>query len=144
MQKALKAKLEKMTRDQLMELIEELCRTPDTQKLVNTIVAPKKTDVDRLVQKLAERCEIFMCNSCNANDYGRMEQALIPIISVYRFADMKTSAYITWKTYLAFYENDFEDYYDLIGDMLSNLGSNLERYPETFTEAERIQYTGIL
>ena len=60
MQKNLKAKLEKMSRDQLLELLEEMGHVPDMQKMIKTMVAPRKVDIDRLVQQLSNRCEIYM------------------------------------------------------------------------------------
>ena len=98
MQKHLKTKLEKLSRDQLLELLEELGNDPDVQKLIKAMVAPRKADIDRLVQQLSNRCEIYMCNSCNAKDYDRILSALTPIYGAYRFADTKTAVYITWKT----------------------------------------------
>ena len=99
MQKNLKLKLEHLSRDQLLELLEELSNVPDVQKMIKAMVAPSKGDLDRLVQQLANRCEIYMCNSCNAKDYDRMLSALTPIYGAYRFADTKIAAYIAWKTY---------------------------------------------
>ena len=98
MQKHLKTKLEKLSRDQLLALLEELGNDPDVQKLIKAMVAPRKADIDRLVQQLSNRCEIYMCNSCNAKDYDRILSALTPIYGAYRFADTKTAVYITWKT----------------------------------------------
>ena len=63
MQKNLKAKLEKFSREQLLELLEELGNVPEVQKIIKAMVTPSKGDIDRLVQQLANRCEIFMCNS---------------------------------------------------------------------------------
>ena len=98
MQKNLKLKLEHLSRDQLLELLEELGNVPDVQKMIKTMVAPSKSDIDRLVQQLSNRCEIYMCNSCNAKDYDQILSALTPIYGAYRFADTKTAVYITWKT----------------------------------------------
>ena len=140
MQKNLKAKLEKLSRDQLLELLEELGNVPDVQKMIKTMVAPRKVDIDRLVQQLSNQCEIYMCNSCNAKDYDRMLSALTPIYGAYRFADSKTAAYITWKTYCVLLDNDIEDYYELIGDMISDLSFNLLQYPDMFTNEEKIRY----
>lgn len=140
MQKNLKQKLEQLSRNQLLELLEELSNVPDVQKMIKALVAPSKGDIDRLVQQLANRCEIYMCNSCNAKDYDRILLALTPIYGAYRFADTKTAAYITWKTYCVLLDNDIEDYYELIGDMISDLSFNLLQHPDMFTNEEKIRY----
>lgn len=140
MQKNLKLKLEQLSRDQLLELLEELSNDPDVQKLIKAMVAPSKVDIDRLVQQLSNRCEIYMCNSCNVKYYDRMLSALTPIYGAYRFADTKTAAYITWKTYCVLLDNDIEDYYELIGDMISDLSFNLLQHPDMFTNEEKIRY----
>ena len=140
MQKNLKAELEKLSREQLLELLEELGNVPDVQKMIKAMVAPSKSDIDRLVQKLDVRCEIYMCNSCNAKDYGRILSALTPIYGAYRFADTKTAAYITWQTYCVLLDNDIEDHYELIGDMISDLSFNLFQHPDMFTNEEKIRY----
>lgn len=140
MQKNLKTKLERMSKEQLLELMEELCNLSDVQKMIKAMVAPSKSDIDRLIQKLSDRCEIYMCNSCNEKDYDRMCLALTPIYAACRFADTKISAYITWETYQVLLENDIEEYYELIGGMLSDLRHNLRNYPDVFTNDERNRY----
>ena len=140
MQKNLKAKLEKLSREQLLELLEELGNVPDVQKMIKAMVAPSKGDINRLVQQLANRCEIYMCNSCNAKDYDWILLALIPIYGAYRFADAKTAAYITWKTYCVLLDNDIEDYYELIGDMISGLRFSMREHPDMFTNEEKLRY----
>lgn len=42
MQKNLKLKLEKLSRDQLLDLLEELSNVPDVQKMIKAMVAPVK------------------------------------------------------------------------------------------------------
>ena len=140
MQKQLKTKLEKLSRDQLLELLEELGNDPDVQKLIKAMVAPRKADIDRLVQQLSNRCEIYMCNSCNAKDYDRMLSALTPIYGAYRFADTKIATYIAWKTYCVLLDNDIEDYYELIGDMISDLRFSMRHHPDIFTNEEKLRY----
>ena len=99
MQKNLKLKLEHLSRDQPLELLEELSNVPEVQKIIKAMVTPSKGDIDRLVQQLANRCEIYMCNSCNAKDYDRMLSALTPIYGTYRFADTKIAAYIACESW---------------------------------------------
>ena len=140
MQKHLKTKLEKLSRDQLLELLEELGNDPDVQKLIKAMVAPRKADIDRLVQQLSNRCEIYMCNSCNAKEYDRILSALTPIYGAYRFADAKTAAYIAWKTYCVLLDYDIEDYYELIGDMISDLRFSMRQHPDMFTNEEKLRY----
>lgn len=140
MQRNLKTKLEKMSREQLLELLEELCNSSDVQKIIKAMVSPSKNDIDRLVQKLADRCEIFVSNSCNAKDYDRILSTLMPLYGAHRFADPQMSAYITWKTYQALCRNDIEDYYELIGDMISDLRNNMRNHPDMFTNEERMRY----
>ena len=144
MQKNLKTKLEQMSKEQLLELLEELSNVPDVQKMIKAMVAPSKSDIDRLIQKLSDRCEIYMCNSCNEKDYDRMCLALTPIYGAYRFADMKTATYITWKTYCVFLDNDIENYYELIGDMISDLRHNIRNYPDLFSNDERKRYAELV
>ena len=144
MQKNLKTKLEQMGKEQLLELLEELCNLPDVQKMIKVMVAPSKSDIDRLIRKLFCRCEIYMCNSCNEKDYDRMCLALTPIYSVYRFADINMAAYIAWETYQVLSQNDIEDYYELIGDMISDLRHNMRNHPDLFSNDERKRYAELV
>ena len=41
MQKNLKLKLEKSSRDQLLDLLEELSNVPDVQRMIKAMVAPQ-------------------------------------------------------------------------------------------------------
>ena len=143
MQKNLKTKLENMSKEQLLALMDELCQLPDVRKMVKAMVSPNKNDIDRMIQNLTDCCERFMCNSCNAKDYDRMVAALAPIYGVYRFADIKLCAYITEETYSVLCDNGIEDYYELIGDMISDLSVNMQQHPNEFTADERKRYAEI-
>lgn len=39
-----------LQKEQLLELLEELCNLPDVQKMIKVMVAPSKSDIDRLIQ----------------------------------------------------------------------------------------------
>ena len=49
-------------------------------------------------------------------------------------------AYIAWKTYCVLLDYDIEDYYELIGDMISDLSFNLLQHPDMFTNEEKMRY----
>ena len=66
--------------------------------------------------------------------------ALTPIYGAYRFADTKTAAYITWQAYCVLLDNDIEDYYELIGDMISDLRFSMREHPDLFTNEEKVWY----
>ena len=69
-----------------------------------------------------------------------MLSALTPIYGAYRFADTKIAAYIAWKTYCVLLDYDIEDYYELIGDMISDLRFNMRQHPDMFTNEEKLRY----
>ena len=81
MQKNLKTKLENMSKEQLLALMDELCQLPDVRKMVKAMVSPNK--------------------------------------------------------------NDIEDYYELIGEMISDLSVNMQQHPNEFTADERKHYAEI-
>lgn len=146
MQKRLKEKLEKLSREQLLDLLETLCGISEAQNMLKLMVSPSKRDIDRALDKFRDRCEIFICNSCNMRDYDRMCRALEPLYAAYKYADAKTSAYIIYGIHCALYDNNLldQEYGDIMADLLGDLESILKSSPEVFTEEERQTYLALV
>lgn len=145
-EKGLKEKLEKLSREQLLDLIETLCGISEAQSMLKLMVSPSKRDIDRALNKFSTRCEIYMCNSCNIRDYDRMCAALEPLYAAYKYADAKMSAYIIYGIHSALYDNDIleQEYSDIMADLLWDLETTLKTSPDVFTEEERQRYLTIV
>lgn len=62
MQKGLKEKLDKLSREQLLDLLETLCGISEAQNMLKLMVSPSKRDIDRTLDKFRDRCEIYITN----------------------------------------------------------------------------------
>lgn len=145
MQKKLKNKLEKMEKDQLVEIVEELCNSKETERMLKLMLAPTKTDIDRVLQKVSKWAEVYIYNSCSYKDYDKMLAAMEPIYAAIKYADPKTSAYLIYEVYQIARENElFEiDSADFVIDLLDDLRSILARDGDLFSNEERNRYRGI-
>lgn len=146
MQKRLKEKLEKFSREQLLDLLETLCGISEAQNVLKLMVSPSKRDIDRALAKFQDRCEIYICNSCDMRDYDRMCGALEPLYAAYKYADAKTSAYIINGIHCALYDNGIldQEYSDIMADLLWDLESILKTSPEAFSEEKRQRYLALV
>ncbi len=146
MRKGLKEKLEKLSREQLLDLLETLCGISEAQNILRLMVSPTKRDIDRALGKFRSRCEIYICNSCSMRDYDRMCAALEPLYAAYKYADAKTSAYIIYGIHSALYDNDIldQEYSDIMADLLGDLESILKASPEVLSEDERQSYLALV
>lgn len=146
MQKGLKEKLEKLSREQLLDLLKTLCGISEAQNMLKLMASPSKRDIDRALGKFCARCEIYMCNSCNMRDYDRMCAALEPLYAAYKYADAKVSAYIIYGIHSALYDNDIleQEYSDIMADLLGDLETILKASPDVFTEEDRQRYLNIV
>lgn len=149
MKKNLKSKIEAMNKEKLVELIEQMCRSSEAEKLLKLIVSPSRADIDRALRKFYTRCEIYVGNSCNEKAYQAMYEAAEPLYVAYKYADEKMSAYITYGMHAAMEENDLldsgnGDYYELLGELLDDLEHILKRSPELFAEEEFKKYCRIV
>lgn len=142
MQKKLKNKLEKMDNDQLLAIIEDLCSSKETERMLKLMLVPTPQDVDRALAKVSKWAEVYVCNSCSYKYYDKMLDAMEPIYAVLKYADPKTSAYIIFEVYQIARENDlFElDGADFMVDLLGDLRSILERNGDLLSNEERKRY----
>lgn len=150
MKKNLKSKIETMSKEQLVEIIEQMCNVAETEKLLKLMLSPSKADIDRALRKFSAMCDFFVCNSCSSRGQKAMYNAAEPLCAAYKYADEKTRAYIIYGMHEAMEENDLldvdggDDYYSIIGDLLGNLEDILKRSPALFSSEEFKLYSSIV
>lgn len=150
MKKNLKAKIDTMSKEQLVEIIEQMCNVPETEKLLKLMLSPSKADIDRALRKFSAMCDSYVCNSCSSRGQKAMYDAAEPLYAAYKYTDEKTSAYIIYGMHEAMEENEMlfmgggEEYYDIVGDLLSDLEDILKRSPALFTPEEYKKYSSIV
>ncbi len=150
MQNNLKATIEKMSKEQLIDIFEQLCNNKETESHLKLIVAPSTSDIERALKKLDAWSTSYIQNSCNDRAREQMYQAAEPLYAALRYADDRTSAYIIFRMHEILHNNDLhnsaggDDYYELVGELLSDLASILKRSPELFSKEEFEKYSGIV
>lgn len=150
MQKSLKATIEKMSKEQLIDIFERMCNNKETEKRLKLIVAPSTSDIERALKKLDVWSTSYIQNSCNDRMREQMYQEAEPLYAALRYADDRTSAYMIFRMHEILHNNDLQnsaggdDYYELVGHLLSDLASILKCSPELFSKEEFDKYTGIV
>lgn len=149
MKKNLRAKIEAMDKAQLIDVIEQMCNVPETEKLLKLMLAPSQTDIDRALRKFSSMCDYYVSDSCSSRAGKAMYEAAEPLYAAYKYADVKLGAYIIYGMHEAMEENDLldiggDDYYNIVGDLLGDLEDALKNSPQLFTKAEFVKYSGIV
>ena len=150
MNKNLKARINAMSKEQLIGLIEQMCAVADSEQLLRLMLTPTKASIDHALYRLSVRCEIYVGDSCNERDRRAMFKAAEPLYAAYQYADDKMGAYIIYGMHKAMDENDLidsgggEDYYAIVGELLGDLKSILEHSPELFSKEEFEAYSSII
>lgn len=146
MQKQLKSKLEKIEKDQLIEIIETFCNVKENEQLLKVLLIPSKSGVDGLVRNFSRCAEAFIGTSCSNRAYDKMIAAMEPIYAALKNADSRLSAYIIFEIYQVARENDlFEfDCADFVYELLEDLRYILDNEGDLFSNEERIRYQCVI
>lgn len=150
MKENLKSIINTMSKEQLVEIIEQMCNVPETERLLKLMLMPSEADIDRALRKFSAMCESYVCNSCSSRRQKAMYDAAEPLRAAYKYADERTCAYITYGMHEAMEEKDLlyadggYDYYNIIGDMLVYLEDILKQSPALFSSEEFKLYSSIV
>lgn len=146
MQKQLKCKLEKLEKEQLIEIIETFCNVKENEQLLKVMLIPSKSGVDGLVRNFSRCAATFIGTSCSNKAYDKMMDSMEPLYAVLKYADSRLAAYIIFEVYQAARDNDlFEfDCADFVYELLENLRDILENEVDLFSNEERLRYQQII
>lgn len=150
MQKKLRTEIEKMNKEQLIDILEQMCNMKETENLLKLIVAPSMNDIKKLLAKFDAWTASYIQNSCNDRAREQMYQSAEMLYAVLKHADDRTSAYVIYRMHEILYNNDLrdyadgDDYYELVDDLLPDLAHILKRSPGLFSSDELEKYSAIV
>lgn len=65
MKKEIKSKLEKLSKEELIDIINKLCEIPDVEKSLKLLVDPTKKDIDKELNSFERWCNSVANNPCS-------------------------------------------------------------------------------
>ena len=105
MKKDIKTKLEKLSKENLINIISKLCEIPDVEKSLKLLVCPTKKDIERELSSFERWCNSVANNPCSE----RAENGLY------------TSASLLWKAIDSLDANDAAKILYEMRDLLSDI-----------------------
>ena len=105
MKKDIKTKLEKLSKENLIDIISKLCEIPDVEKSLKLLVCPTKKDIERELSSFERWCNSVANNPCSE----RAENGLY------------TSASLLWKAIDSLDANDAAKILYEMHDLLSDI-----------------------
>lgn len=146
MKKEIKSKLEKLSKGELIDIINKLCEIPDVDKSLKLLVSPTKRDIDRELSSF-ER----WCNSVANNPYSeRAENGLYTSASLLWRAidsvDVNTAARVLYQMHKLLSEiTEFSDAaVDIDCSCCSDLAYLLENNADVFSKEDKDRYEYII
>ncbi len=142
MKKDIKTKLEKLSKENLINIISKLCEIPDVEKSLKLLVCPTKKDIERELSSFERWCNSVANNPCSE----RAENGLY------------TSASLLWKAIDSLDANDVArilyEMHNLLSDITefsdaavdidcrccSDLEYLLENNSDSFSKEEKDRY----
>ena len=142
MKKDIKSKLDKLSKEELVDIINKLCEIPDVEKTLKLLISPTKKDIDRELSSFERWCNSVANNPCSE----RAENGLY------------TSASLLWKAIDSLDANDaakiLYEMHNLLSDITefsdaavdidcsccSDLEYLLENNSDSFSKEEKDRY----
>ena len=142
MKKDIETKLEKLSKENLIDIISKLREIPDVEKSLKLLVCPTKKDIDRELSSFERWCDSVANNPCSE----RAENGLYTSASLLRQAidslEVNDVAKILYEMHnlLSDITEVSEAAVDIDCDCCSDLEYLLENNPDEFSKEERNKY----
>ena len=142
MKKDIETKLEKLSKENLIDIISKLCEIPDVEKSLKLLVCPTKKDIDRELSSFERWCDSVANNPCSE----RAENGLYTSASLLRQAidslEVNDVAKILYEMHnlLSDITEFSEAAVDIDCDCCSDLEYLLENNPDEFSKEEKNRY----
>lgn len=142
MKKDIETKLEKFSKEELVDVINKLCEIPDVEKSLKLLVCPTKRDIDRELSSFERWCNSVANNPCSE----RAENGLYTSASLLSRAidslDTNDAARILYEMHNLL--SDITEFSDAAVDIDCNCCSDLEYLLEnnsdSFSKEENDRY----
>ena len=144
MNQTLKKKLEKMDREQLLRLFDDLCRADEVEKLLKLMLCPTKASIDRALKRFENSC-YYLCDSFSARAFRTLEEAAEPLHASLKYADEKLFVYTVFQMHSVLDETGLleTDFYDMLTDYQADYTNILLEKRTLFSDQEYEMYKDI-
>lgn len=112
MKKSIRTKLEKMSGEKLIEIIDQLCDDKATERKLSLLVSPSSKDIDRAMSELDSLSERYRNSPDSQYTFKKLCSAMEILLSVAENADSATAAQIYYEMLESFRTNDLLEIYD--------------------------------
>lgn len=145
MNKEIKTKLEKLSKDELIDIIDKLCEIPDVEKTLKLLVNPTKRDIDRELSSFGRWCNSVANNPCSEKAENGLYTSAFLLWRALDSVDVNTAARIIFEMYNL--TSDITEYSDAAVDIncdsCSLLYDLVKKHPNSFSKEEFDKYSYI-
>ena len=145
MNKEIKTKLEKLSKDELIDIINKLCEMPDVEKVLKLLVTPTKRDIDRELSLFGRWCNSVANNPCSERAVNGLYTSASLLLEAIESTDINTAAEILYEMYDL--TSDITEYSDVAVDIncysCSLLYDLVKNHPNSFSKEEFDKYSYI-
>ncbi len=145
MKKDIKSKLDKLSKEELVDIINKLCEIPDVEKTLKLLVSPTKKDIDRELSSFERWCNSVSNNPCSEKAENGLYTSAFLLWRAIDSVDVNTAARVLFEMYNL--TSDITDYSDVAVDIncesCSCLNDLLKEHHGIFSKDEIDKYTYI-
>ena len=145
MKKDIKSKLDKLSKEELVDIINKLCEILDVEKTLKLLVSPTKKDIDRELSSFERWCNSVSNNPCSERAENGLYTSASLLWKAIDYLDVNTAARVLYEMYCI--TSDITDYsevaVDINYDSCSLLSNLLKDQHNVFSTEEIDKYTYI-
>lgn len=145
MKKDIKSKLDKLSKEEIVDIINKLCEIPDVEKTLKLLVSPTKKDIDRELGSFERWCNSVANNPCSEKAENGLYTSAFLLWRAIDSVDVNTAARVLFEMYNL--TSGITDYSDVAVDIncesCSCLNDLLKEYHGNFSKDEIDKYTYI-
>lgn len=146
MKKEIKSKLEKLSKEELIDIINKLCEIPDVEKSLKLLVNPTKKDIDKELSSFERWCNSVANNPCSERAENGLYTSSSLLWQAIDSVDINAAARVLYQMHNLLSEiTEFSDAaVDIDCSCCSDLAYLLENNADNFSKEEKDRYVYII
>lgn len=142
MKKDINTKLEKLSKEELIDIINKLCVIPDVEKSLKLLLCPTKRDIDKELSSFERWCNSVANNPCSEKAENGLYTSASLLWRAVDSLDAKTAAGVLYEMHNL--TSDITEFSDAAVDIdcscCSDLEYLLENNSDSFSKEEKYRY----
>lgn len=142
MKKDINTKLEKLSKEELIDIINKLCVIPDVEKSLKLLLCPTKRDIDKELSSFERWCNSVANNPCSEKAENGLYTSASLLWRAIDSVDINAAARVLYQMHNLLSEiTDFSDAaVDIDCSCCSDLAYLLENNADNFSKEEKDRY----